>query len=257
MKCTATVNEIYNIIDEFAPFSSQCEWDNSGLLVGSGKCEVQKIVVVLDITPEAVEQAHSLGADLIVSHHPIIFSPLKYISAQSVPYMLASRNICALCSHTPLDKAVGGVNDALSAALDLNAYPLFTEGEEAMLRVAEIKEISGEALANTVAEKLNTAVSLIDSGKKICRIAICGGAGGDFIPDVISGGCDAYITGEVKHNHYLEAAQGGLTLIEAGHFETENPVTNVLADLIREKSGCEVICIKQSSPRKLIQKPLR
>lgn len=252
MKCTATVNEIYNIIDEFAPFSSQCEWDNSGLLVGDGMCETEKIGVVLDITPEAVEEAASLGIGLIVSHHPIIFSPLKSISSKSVPYMLAKNGICALCSHTPLDKAVGGVNDALAAALGFNARPLFSYGDEAMLRAFEIEETDGEALARLVAERLNTAVSLVDSGKKIRRVAVCGGAGGDFIPDVISAGCDAYITGEVKHNHLLEAKADGLTLLQAGHFSTENPVVDALANLLASKTKCEIVRLKQSAPDKTI-----
>lgn len=252
MQCKSTVNEIYKIINEFAPFSEQCEWDNSGLLVGGDK-KVEKVAVVLDITPKAVEQAHSLGADLIVSHHPVIFSPVKSFFRGSVPYMLAEYGIAAICAHTSLDKAQGGVNDALAAALGFNAVPMFSQGDEVMLRVAEIDEVSGEALAAYVAERLGTTVSLVDTGKRIKRVALCGGAGGDFIQPVISAGCDAYITGEVKHNHYLEARQGGLTLIEAGHFETENPVTNVLADLIREKSDCEVIRLEQSPPRKFIR----
>lgn len=252
MKCTATANEIYNIIDEFAPFSSQCEWDNSGLLVGDGVCETKKIGVVLDITPEAVEEAVSLGIGLIVSHHPIIFSPLKSISSKSVPYMLARNGICALCSHTSLDKAVGGVNDALAAALGFDARPLFSCGDEAMLRAFEIEETDGEALARLVAKRLNTAVSLVDSGKKIHRVAVCGGAGGDFIPDVISAGCDAYITGEVKHNRLLEAKADGLTLLQAGHFSTENPVVDVLVSLLASKTKCEIVRLKQSAPDKTV-----
>lgn len=249
MKCKATVNDVYEIIDELAPFSSQCEWDNSGLLVGSGMREVQKIGVVLDITVAAAEEAHSLGVDLIISHHPVIFNPIKTLPERSVPYLLAKYGIAAICAHTSLDKARGGVNDALAAALDLNVRPLFSDGEEAMLRVAEIEETDGKALADTVVRKLGASVSLVDSGKKIHRVALCGGAGGDFIPAVVASGCEAYITGEVKHNHYLEAAENGLTLIEAGHFETENPVVDVLADLLASKTECEIVRLTQTAPK--------
>ena len=217
MECRPTVKDIFDYIDSIAPFEAQCDWDNSGLIVGSFNAQVNKIGVVLDITCDAV----------------------KY-SAQN--------GISAICAHTSLDIAKGGVNDALAAALGFeNASPLTESGEEAMVRVAEIKPTTADELAELVADKLSTCVAVADGGKEIKKVALCGGAGSDFFEIA---GCDAYITGEVKHHEFFKAAEVGITLIAAGHFETENPVVAVLAKKLKNNFGCEVEIIPQKSPVK-------
>lgn len=249
MKCKPTVKDIFDFINTIAPFEKQCEWDNSGLIVGSFDSEIKKIGVVLDITPDAINYAAKKGIDLIVSHHPVIFRAVKTFFADSPAYMLAKNGICAICAHTSLDIAKGGVNDALADALGFeNAVPLSDSGETEMIRIAEIDEISGDELAKLVAEKLSTGVQLADSKKAIKKIALCGGAGGDFIDAVISAGCDAYITGEAKHHEFLQALECGVSLLAAGHFETENPVVAVLAEKIRNSFDCDVEIIPQNSP---------
>lgn len=254
MECNPTVKDIYDVIDGFAPFASQCEWDNSGLLVGSGSAEVKKIGVVLDITAEAVEAAHSLGVDAIVSHHPVIFRPISSIPDGSAAYLLVKYGIAAVCAHTSLDKAVGGVNDTLAAKLGfLNAAPLFECGDESMIRAAEIPVTDARSLAELTAEKLGTAVALADAGKPIKKVALCGGAAGDFISAVISAGCDAYITGEAKHHEFIECKERGLSLLAAGHFATENPVVQTLAAKLSDELGCETVVIEQSAPEKYIK----
>lgn len=252
MKCNPTVKNIYDFIDSIAPFCMQCEWDNSGLIVGDESKKVNKIGVVLDITGEAVMKAKALGVDLIVSHHPVIFKAAKTFLASDPAYLLASNGIGAICAHTSLDCAKGGVNDVLAKALGFeNAYSITDEGEAAILRVAEISApLSGEKLAKLTAEKLNTGVRLADSRKAIRKIALCGGAGGDFIKEAVSAGCDAYITGDSSHHEFLEALECGLTLIAAGHFETENPVVSELAKRIKGEFDIEVEVIPQDSPVK-------
>ncbi len=116
-----TAGDIYRYIDAFAPFSSAMDFDNPGLLVGGPQTPVTAAVVALDITPEVVEEAAGLGAELIISHHPVIFHPLKRLEAESAPYLLASRGIAAICAHTNYDMAPGGVNDCLAAALGLRS----------------------------------------------------------------------------------------------------------------------------------------
>lgn len=251
MKCTPRVKDIYNFIDSIAPFNMQCEWDNSGLLVGSPDEKVKRIGVVLDLTNEAINYAKENDIDLIVSHHPVIFKPYKKFVSGNPAFELAKNGISAICAHTSLDCAKGGVNDALSEALGIeNASPLTDEGDAAMVRAAEIPETSVEELAKLVAEKLSTAVRVADSGRTVKKIALCGGGGGDFIKDVQALGCDAYITGDASHHVFLDSLDLGLTLIAAGHFETENPVVEVLANKLKQNFDCEVEIIPQSSPIK-------
>lgn len=253
MKCNPAVKDIYDFIDRIAPFSAQCEWDNSGLIVGDKNKSVKKIGVVLDITKNAVLSAKELGCDLIISHHPVIFRATKKFLADDAAFLLASNGISAICAHTSLDTAKGGVNDVLAETLGFkNALPLCDEGEASLVRTADISAISSEELAKTVAEKLKTGVRLADSGKKISKVAVCGGAGGDFIDAVAENGCDAYITGDISHHEILDALDLGITLIAAGHFETENPVVASLAEKIKNEFAVEVEIIPQNSPVKYI-----
>ena len=251
MKCKPTVKNVFDFINSIAPFDAQCEWDNSGMLVGEPERRVSKIGVVLDITPEAVKFAAENGIDLIVSHHPVIFRAAKSFLANEPAYMLARGGISAICAHTSLDKAAGGVNDALASALGFDgALPLTANGEAAMLRTAEIPETDGESLAKYVSERLKTGVRLADCGKKIKKVALCGGSGGDFIADAAAAGCDAYITGDLSHHQFLDGLAEGITLIAAGHFETENPVVAVLAEKLEENFDCDIIQIPQNLPVK-------
>ncbi|MBO5859502.1 MAG: Nif3-like dinuclear metal center hexameric protein [Clostridia bacterium] len=248
MICNPTVKDVYDFIDSIAPFSAQCEWDNSGLIVGESDKAVRRIAVVLDITAEAVKRAVETNADLIVSHHPVIFRAVKSFTDNDLPYLLAKNGISAICAHTSLDIAKGGVNDALASALEFNATPFADDGELSMIRVAEINAISPQSLAEYCAEKLSTGVRLVDAGKEIRKVALCGGAGADFMSAVSEAGCDAYITGDVKHHEFLDAKDLGLTIIDAGHFETENPVVAVLAKKLDDNFDVEVKIIPQTSP---------
>lgn len=251
MECRPTVKDIYEFINGIAPFDMQCEWDNSGMLVGSKNSEVKKIGVVLDITSDAVKYAAENGIDLIVSHHPVIFRAVKSFLDSSIPFRLAQNGISAICAHTNLDIAKGGVNDALAEKLGFKkVYPFAENGELSMIRIAEIDETSGDKLARYVADKLNASVCLADSGRKIKKVAFCGGSANEFISDIEKNGCDAYITGELKHHEFLDAIEIGVTVITAGHFETENPVVAVLAEKIRKNFSVEVEIIPQNSPVK-------
>lgn len=253
MECKPTVKDIFEYINSIAPFENQCEWDNSGLLVGCMENEVQKIGVVLDITSDAVKYAAENGIDLIVSHHPVIFRAVKHFLEGDIPFMLAKNGISAICAHTNLDIAKGGVNDALAAALGFENVSDFADsGELSMIRIAKIDKTSGESLSEYVAKKLNAGVRLADSGKKIKKVALCGGSGGDFIANVAASGCDAYVTGDLSHHQFLDALEMGLTLIAAGHFETENPVVAVLAKKLKKQFGVEVEIIPQNPPVKYL-----
>lgn len=244
-----TVKDIYDYINSFAPFCMQAKWDNSGMLVGDFAQQVKKIAVSLDITADAVEYAAKAGADLIVSHHPVIFAAKKSVYSSDPIYLLAKNSMSAVCAHTSLDIASSGVNDALCEKLMLKGEPLTDEGEETMVRVAELEEaLSAEDFAAFVSEKLSAAVQVSDCGKIIKKIALCGGAGADFMQAAADCGCDAYVTGEAKHHEYLQAKQSGITLITAGHYETENPVVDMIARKLEEKFGIEVVTVPTQAP---------
>lgn len=250
MQCKPTVKDIFDFINSFAPFERQCEWDNSGLLVGNPAASVKKIGIVLDITSDAVKYASESGIDLIVSHHPVIFRAAKSFLDGDPAFMLAQNGISAICAHTSLDIANGGVNDALAEALGFENAASFCGGEAEMLRAADIPETDGENLAKLVSEKLSAGVRLADCGKRIKKVALCGGSGGDFIEDAASAGCDAYITGDLSHHDFLKGIECGITLIAAGHFETENPVVSVLCKKLNESFDCETVIIPQTAPVK-------
>ena len=247
------VKDIFGFIDSFAPFASQCEWDNSGLLVGDKEKEVKKICFCLDITSETVNTAKAQGADLIVAHHPVIFKPLSHLCADNPVYLLAKNDIAAICTHTPWDMAQGGINDILADILGFeNAQPLGEIGDENIIRVCEIEPVCIDGLCALVKEKLGCGVIATDGGREIKRVAVCGGAGGDFLGAVVAAGCDAYITGEAKYHTYLSANDCGISLIVAGHFETESVSIPVLAKKIADRfPEIEASVITQSAPAKI------
>ncbi|MCR5151371.1 MAG: Nif3-like dinuclear metal center hexameric protein [Clostridiales bacterium] len=243
MKCT--VNDILSFIDSFAPFNTQAQWDNSGLLIGKGENEVNKIAVCLDITTGNVEKANAEGCDLIVSHHPVIFHPLKAIDFLSPSALLIKYGISAICVHTPLDLANGGVNDVLAGKLGLeNINQLTDDGESAICRTGYISETQPEQFAKAVAGRLNTAVKYNRGGRKITKVCVCGGAGACFLETAVGCGCDALVTADVKHHEYIMASENNVTIIDAGHFETENPVIFELQKRLKKEFGIEVIAIE-------------
>lgn len=235
-----TTGDIYRFIDGFAPFCTAMSFDNPGLLVGDDGTEVSKAILSLDITPEVVEEASALGAQLIVSHHPVIFHPLKKLSTDSVPYLLASRSIAAICAHTNLDLAKGGVNDSLAERLKLKNVRTLTENAASGLAEALCGETDREygprEFAEFVRDELGCEGLRYTDGKKpITLVGLCGGAGADYIYDAAQAGCQAFVTGECKHNLLLDAENLGVTLVAAGHFETENPVIPVLMRKLKER----------------------
>ncbi|MBP3937982.1 MAG: Nif3-like dinuclear metal center hexameric protein [Clostridia bacterium] len=241
----ATVRDFFEYINSFAPIDTQEEWDNSGMLVGDMNAEVKKAVVVLDIDLWSAKKAKELGANLIISHHPVIFSAMKKFTKGCIPFELASNSINAICCHTPLDIADGGTNDTLADLLGFNAY----KGADPILRFADIDKTSAESLADLLASKLRTTVRFADCGKPICKVAICTGGGASLMHE--AGSIDAFITGDAKHNDFLDALDAGISLFAAGHYETEFPVVPVLKDKLQEKfTEIEIINIHQENPVK-------
>ncbi len=245
------IKDIYDYIDSIAPFSNQAVYDNSGFLVGDIERYVRHIGVVLDITPQTILMARRIGVDMIISHHPVIFEAQKSFTAGNMAFELASAGIAALCPHTSLDCALGGVNDVLAELLDIDKPEPFPTAEypAGMVRVGFLQKGNAEELAEHVGKMLCVPVRYCDGGREIETVAVCGGAGGSCLEEVIAAGIDAFITGDASHHHFLNAVQGGLTLIAAGHFETENPVVPVLAEKIKQNfPDLDVSVIEQDIP---------
>lgn len=243
----AKVKDFYGYLNSIAPFETQEDWDNSGMLVGDMDAEVKKVAVVLDITHEEIKKAKAIGADLIISHHPVIFNPIKSVTSGSVPYELVASSINALCCHTPLDIADGGTNDSLAELLGIEV----TRTENPILRLGTVEPTTAENLAGKIAKTLNTKVRYADAGRKIEKIAICTGAGCSLIE--AAGEIDAFITGDASHHNFLDCIQAGITLIAAGHYETEIVVVPVLVKKLQAQfPDIEIIDIKQENPIKFI-----
>jgi len=231
--------DIYDVIDRAAPFASALSFDNCGLLVGDQTTEVTRALLALDITPAVVEEAASINANLIISHHPVIFEPLKSLNSRAVPYLLAKRGIAALCCHTNLDiSPVCGVNVALASKLGLKSIrqeDVF--GEDCVLFSGELENaLEPAAFAQMVREKLNaSAVQLVAGERLVKKVFLCSGAGGNFVRFAACRGADAYVTGEMKHHELLEAAGSGVTCVAAGHYETEIVFAEFLAAYLRKR----------------------
>ena len=225
-----TVQDILQYIDRRAPFATAEEWDNPGLLVGCSAHKVTGVLVALDATDGALAAAKAIGAELIVTHHPVIFRPLRRLDGDGIPYRLAADGIALIAAHTNLDKAAGGVNDTLAERLGLTDVTVAADG---MTRIGTLPEAETPTdFARRVAAALNVPVRL-GGNRPIRTVAVCGGGGGDFIPALI-GQVDAFVTGEVKHHQWLEANAADLTLVEAGHYATEVPIVDTLCAWLQE-----------------------
>ena len=223
------VKEILDFLGEKAPFDTCEEWDNVGLLVGSGYQPATRVLVALDVTDGALEAAKAIGADLIVTHHPVIFRPISRLSADSMPYRLAAAGISVISAHTNLDKAVEGVNDTLAARLGLTDVEIAADG---MTRIGTLpEEMTATAFASHVAAVLGTPVRAAGD-KAVKTVALCGGAAGSSMFPLI-GKVDCFITGEVKHHEWLMAA-GRINVIDGGHYSTEVPVVDTLCRWLAE-----------------------
>lgn len=244
----ATVREIYDFLDKIAPFAYQMEFDNAGFLVGRGSGEVNKVLVALDITQEVVDEARRWGAELIVSHHPVIFHPVKSITDETVTgrvlLELLERGIAAICAHTNLDAVQDGVNDCLARAVGLEGVEqLHPDGLDAQGRPYGIGRVGTlpqtccvQAFAERVKAALNApGVRYVDAGVPVRRVAVGGGACGGMLSDAAAKGCDTLLTADVKHDVYLDAKARGINLLDAGHFSTEDVVCLPLVERLREQ----------------------
>lgn len=236
------VSEILEYLDKIAPIKYALDFDNVGLLVGNPDRCVKKILIALDITESVIEEAKRAGANLIVSHHPIIFEPLKSVVegdfTSNHVISLIENQISAICMHTNLDAAHDGVNDTLAEIIGLNSEGYLEPIED--VGIGRYGDLDAEMRFDDFLR--HTAKSLGIDGlrytkvtDKVRRVAVGGGSCGGMLNTAVSAGCDTFITADVKHSIWLEAKEKGINLIDAGHFSTENVICKKLCDKLSKQ----------------------
>ena len=242
----STVADILAYIETIAPPYMAESWDNVGLLCGRKDREVKKILVALDPFRNVIEEAIAEKADLIVTHHPVIFMDKIMALNENTEttrnlLTLVENGIAAINAHTNLDLAPGGVNDVLAATLGLGDVEIINpEGTDAegrpygLLRCGTVTEQALSTFLSTVKTKLKCdGLRYVASGKSVHKVAVGGGSCADCMQDALAAGCDTFVTSDVKYNQFRTAYELGLNLIDAGHFHTENPTMPILAAKLR------------------------
>ena len=232
-----TVKELYSRLEERIPRSLCEEWDNDGLMCTSdSSAEVRRALVTLDVTEAIVDYAIEYNFDVIVSHHPLIFKPIKAISdeghvARKIIKLLES-GVSVFSFHTRADKVAGGVNDRLADVIGIYDTAPFGEGD--LGRIGNVDEpMALEDFAYRV--KMATGSDVLkysDGFNNVLRVAVVGGDGKDYVRDAIDSGADTFVSGRISYNVMEEAAELGINLIEAGHYFTEQPVTEFFRELL-------------------------
>lgn len=234
-----TVQEILTFLEGFAPVELAEHWDNVGLLCGDRQQPVTAVLCALDVTEQVIEEAAARGAELVVAHHPAIFTSVSRVTTDDVTGRVLraaiKHDIAIICMHTNADSTWGGVNDALASALFLTGVVNMEGGDNRMLgRVGDLpREMQPREFAAYVKECLRAGgVRFCDGGKPIHRVAVGGGACGKMMDYAKAKGADAFVIGDCSYDLMQRAQSIGLTLVDAGHFPTENPIAAVFAEQI-------------------------
>ena len=230
-----TVQQIADYLEVRVPSSLAMSFDNVGLLCAFPDREVSKVLLALDATQAVIQEASLLGAELVITHHPVIFTPMKRLLSTDPDgrrlMEAIKHDISILSLHTNLDIVDGGVNTSLAALLGLTELEPLDIGR--MGRLSEAVQMSSflDRCQNTLSV---SGMRYLDSGCPVHRVAVCGGSGGDLVSAAAAAGCDTLVTGEIRHHQWLEGRELGLNLIEADHYCTEAIVLPVLAKMVSD-----------------------
>ena len=247
------VKDIIRVIEDFAPLSIQEGWDNSGLCIGSPEDVVSSVLLGLDCTPDLVDEAIACGADMIVTHHPLIFSGLKKISPDNpvgeAVMKAIKAGISIYSAHTSADKVIAGVSGAMAARLGLEDVQILDEdGEGTGLGVVgNLPEpLSAEEAVRLVKKsfglKAMRASRPVDG--KISRIAMCGGSGGSLIGAAMKSGAQLYISGDISYHNFF--TREGFMIMDIGHYESEIEIVDILFSLIKKNFPTFAVRITQN-----------
>ena len=246
--------DIIKVIEDFAPLSIQEGWDNSGLCVGSPEDEVSSVLVALDCTPSLVDEAVACGADMIVTHHPLIFSGLKKVSPDDLVgaavIKAVKAGISIYAAHTNADKVLEGVSGAMAARLGLtDVQVLADDGNGTGLGVVGnlCQPMTSEQVLEYVKEKFGLKVVKASRPVEglVSRIAMCGGSGGSLISAAQKSGAQLYISGDISYHNYF--TREGFMIMDIGHYESEIDIVDILFSLIKKKFPTFAVRIAQNS----------
>ncbi len=260
IRLSKIMEELYAL----APPEIKEPWDNVGLLVGDENQKIEKVYICLDITSENVNRAIDFGADLIVSHHPLIFKPMYSVTEADVTggivRALIKNDISAICMHTNFDKADGGMNDLLAQKLGLESVRKYTPDEcvdpmgnklDEIGRVGSLERpMSMRDFIEYVKKSLScSAVKYIGNPNEMVQtVALCSGSGGSGIYSAYHSGADIYVTADLNHHHAQTAREIGLNMIDAGHFETENIICEFLSEFFTHRFPDIELMVSESKP---------
>ena len=241
-----TVKDILDFIHTIAPPYMKENWDKVGLNCGRLTNPVSKILIALDPFEAVCQEAKEIGAQLLVTHHALIWQP-GFVTDETVwgknTLFLIENGIAHINAHTNLDCAPSGVNDTLAEKLGLkNIQVISPVGTDelgrsyGLLRQGDVAEQSLDSFMANVKEALGCdGLRFVNCGKRVSKVAVGGGSCAGFLNQAIEAGCDTFVTADVRYNQFWDAQDHGINLIDAGHFHTENPVCKVLADAISAK----------------------
>ena len=264
------IQDIIDILQEIAPVELAESWDNVGLLAGNPKEKAHALLVALDPTLPLLNQAVSQGANVIITHHPIIFHPLKALRTdQPIGHFLAEavkKNIHVIACHTNLDSTVDGVSDILAQQLGLTGIAPLVAGkpDSSTCGLGRIGQYNTPTTPEECIEKLRKACNpswLLEAGprpKQVQRIAVCGGSCSEFAETAMEANADLFITAEVKHSIARWAEEAGFWIIDGGHFATEQlamgPLQEHVQQQINRRNGNNTVyTARQNAPLTLVQ----
>ncbi|MBQ8855853.1 MAG: Nif3-like dinuclear metal center hexameric protein [Bacteroidales bacterium] len=247
------VKDVTKVIEDFAPLSIQEGWDNSGLCIGSPEAPVTSVLLGLDCTPELVDEAIECGADMIVTHHPLIFSGLKKISPEDqvgeAVIKAIKAGISIYAAHTSADKVIAGVSGAMAARLGLQDVSILDEdGEGTGLGVVGDlpQPLSAEDAVALVKERFSLKAMRTSRPVegKISRVAMCGGSGGSLIKAAAASGAQLYISGDISYHNFF--TREGFMIMDIGHYESEIEIVDILFSLLRKNFPTFAVRITQN-----------
>ena len=239
-------------LEELASVNLAEGWDNPGLLVGDEKADIKKVLVALDVTKEVINEAIDIGANVIITHHPLIFSGIKQVTTSNPVgekiCMLIKNNISHIAIHTNLDVAFGGTSDVLADIMGLRNVEILAPIKEidsvkyGIGRIGDLEETKFSEFAKKVKERLNLKTIKIvgEKNKVIKRVGLCSGSGIEFMKDALNKGADVYITADIRFHESQKALDMGICLIDATHYASENIVVPVISKFLAEIGGFEV-----------------
>ena len=244
-------NRLYDVLRSICPPDIQDEWDNSGIQINSDSPVVERVLVALEVTPEVIEEAVSSGADMIVTHHPLIFDGLKSIDASGyvdgMVYRLVREGISVYSCHTNFDKMRGGNNDRLGELLGLKNITSFELSPDNLY--CRKGEIPGEMSLSSFIEVCSGALDIERSSIRcvgqadriVNMVGWCTGSGASFLDDAIREGCDLFITGDLKYHDAQKASASGLAVLDIGHYGSEKIFVDNMAEKLEISADAEII----------------